>query len=64
MGGTSAIIMKYTAPTDKKMQIVGTAPKSNRKVEETEFRIKTPDTYTRYLTFLAWSRHLDKRWCG
>ena len=41
MGGMSTILMKYITPTDKNnMQTVGTAPKSNKKVEETEFRIK------------------------
>ena len=37
----STILMKYITPTDKNnMQTVGSAPKSNKKVEETEFRIK------------------------
>ena len=41
MGGMSTILMKYITPTDKNnMQTVGSAPKSNKKVEETEFRIK------------------------
>jgi hypothetical protein len=42
---------------NKKYHTVGAVPKSNRKITETEAKLRD----TRPITFLAWYRHFNKQ---